>query len=509
MMWYVGLATFFFIYSSQPSSASDLYLVGIGIADITGAAADINMMGYANPSQVAGGIYTRQWARAYIIGDLHNATNRFVFVNLDACYAAQGVTLGVLSRLKEIYGDLYTQANVALSGIHTHSGSGGYLQYVLYDITSRGFVQQNYNALVNGITTAITRAHSNLAPGRLEVAVKELLEASVNRSPTAYEANPLEERLLYKHNVDKNFTLLKILSSDGRPRGAVSWFAVHGTSINNTNQLLAGDNKGVASQFMEKWARKALPLDGSSKFVGAFAQSNVGDVSPNILGAFCIDTGLPCDRNTSTCGGVSEKCIGRGPAYQVDDYGITSNSIIASRQADMAKSLWVDPAAARPLSGAVDFRHSYMDMRSYKVEKSEVTREGVTCPPAMGYSFAAGTTDGPGAFDFKQGTTTGNPFWNIVRDLIRAPDNETIACHAPKPILLDTGHLNFPYPWQPSIVEVQVLKVGQLLILAVPGELTTMAGRRLRSAVYNRASPRGLFPRAAVKVLNMADAELP
>ena len=26
-----------------------------------------------------------------------------------------------------------------------------------------------------------------------------------------------------------------------------------------------------------------------------------------------------------------------------------------------------------------------------------------TCPPALGFSFAAGTTDGPGSFDFTQG----------------------------------------------------------------------------------------------------------
>ena len=26
-----------------------------------------------------------------------------------------------------------------------------------------------------------------------------------------------------------------------------------------------------------------------------------------------------------------------------------------------------------------------------------------TCPPALGFSFAAGTTDGPGALDFVQG----------------------------------------------------------------------------------------------------------
>lgn len=36
---------------------------------------------------------------------------------------------------------------------------------------------------------------------------------------------------------------------------------------------------------------------------------------------------------------------------------------------------------------------------------------------------------------------------------------------------------------QPSIVEIQILRAGQLVILCVPGEFTTMAGRRLREAV--------------------------
>ena len=43
--------------------------------------------------------------------------------------------------------------------------------------------------------------------------------------------------------------------------------------------------------------------------------------------------------------------------------------------------------------------------------------------------------------------------------------------------------MHFPYEWVPYVVEVQVLRVGQLVILCVPGELTTMAGRRLRRAV--------------------------
>lgn len=40
---------------------------------------------------------------------------------------------------------------MAISGIHTHSGPGGYLQFVLYDITSLGFVKQSYDALLYGI----------------------------------------------------------------------------------------------------------------------------------------------------------------------------------------------------------------------------------------------------------------------------------------------------------------------------------------------------------------------
>ena len=40
---------------------------------------------------------------------------------------------------------------MALSGIHTHSGPGGYLQYVLYIITSLGFVRESFDVLVAGI----------------------------------------------------------------------------------------------------------------------------------------------------------------------------------------------------------------------------------------------------------------------------------------------------------------------------------------------------------------------
>lgn len=108
------------------------------------------------------------------------------------------------------------------------------------------------------------------------------------------------------------------------------------------------------------------------------------------------------------------------------------------------------------------------------------------CLAAMGYSFAAGTTDGPGLFSFKQGTKTTNPLWNAVTDLLARPSPEQIACQAPKPILLATGEMNFPLEWQPAIVSTQLARLGDLAIACVPGEFTTMSGRRLRRAVSGK-----------------------
>jgi neutral ceramidase len=114
-----------------------------------------------------------------------------------------------------------------------------------------------------------------------------------------------------------------------------------------------------------------------------------------------------------------------------------------------------------------------------------------TCPAALGESFAAGTTDGPGAFDFTQAdndTQAQNPFWAVVSDVIKAPSPEQVACQAPKPILLDVGELSEPYAWSPNIVDIQSFRVGQLIMIISPSEATTMTGRRWKNAVAAAAT---------------------
>ena len=67
-----------------------------------------------------------------------------------------------------------------------------------------------------------------------------------------------------------------------------------------------------------------------------------------------------------------------------------STKIIGERQFEKAKRLF-DTATIK-VEGPIGFIHQYVDMSQVALQTSNGTV--TTCKPAMGYSFAAGTTDG-------------------------------------------------------------------------------------------------------------------
>lgn len=56
----------------------------------------------------------------------------------------------------------------------------------------------------------------------------------------------------YEYDVDKTLTQLQFIGADDKPLGVINWFAVHPTSMNNTNHLVSSDNVGYASILFEK-----------------------------------------------------------------------------------------------------------------------------------------------------------------------------------------------------------------------------------------------------------------
>lgn len=106
------------------------------------------------------------------------------------------------------------------------------------------------------------------------VCVGDVGNAGINRSPSAYEMNPEEERARYPTNVDTLMTLLKFVDgASGKSIGGFSWYATHGTSISKDNKLISGDNKGAAARFFEDWFASSTTQSPSHSFSTNYSSS--------------------------------------------------------------------------------------------------------------------------------------------------------------------------------------------------------------------------------------------
>lgn len=79
---------------------------------------------------------------------------------------------------------------------------------------------------------------------------------------------------------------------------------------------------------------------------------------------------------------------------------ILSTKIIGERQFKSAVELF--QSASEEVKGKIEYFHVYLNFTDIEVEL-ESNKVVKTCPAALGPGFAAGTTDGPGAFGFQQG----------------------------------------------------------------------------------------------------------
>jgi len=304
--------------------------------------------------------------------------------------------------------------------------------------------------------------------------------------------------------------LIKIVDASGNPMGALNWFAVHGTSMRVASTLISGDNKGYAAYLFER-ALNGMHQAGKGPFVAGFALGPAGDISPNINGSFCSDTGASCDNAQSVCYDHlgkphNSKCLARGPGRDMFE----STKIIGERQFRAAKHIF--DSASKPLGTGIDYYTRFEDMSRFPVNFTFLRRylgnlpnisTAHTCSPAMGTAFAAGTTDGPSDIDdfLQHGTPQNNFLVGLGDGLAHAPP-DVVECHKPKDILLFTGGLHRPYAFVPTRMGFQLLRVGQLVIAGVPGEFTTMAGRRTREALKKVLVQEGLLNSDGVVVLN-------
>ena len=70
----------------------------------------------------------------------------------------------------------------------------------------------------------------------------------------------------YTYNTDKDMVQLKFVSTGGQPLGVINWYAVHCTSMNNTNSYISSDNKGYAGLLFEGAVNGPEIMPGEVRF---------------------------------------------------------------------------------------------------------------------------------------------------------------------------------------------------------------------------------------------------
>lgn len=458
------------------------YQIGLGKQDLTCFIPGIGMMGYGQHHNTVKEIATPLWVRALF---LKNSDQKFIFVHLEQAFVTLAIKEEVLKRLQISHSDWqFTDDNLAITAQHTHSAPGGYSHYPFYNFTIPGFQTKVFDTIVTAIINAILEASKKFHEVDLswgKTTIEPSKEVAFNRSIEAHALNPeaihstLEEKNLA---VDRTMDGLFFKNKEGKTLAFLNWFGVHCTSISSFNSRIHHDNKGVAAALFEKNHPETMAF---------FLQASAGDVSPNFF----------WDKKTRLMRGKFSD------QYESAAY----NGEIQFRESEK-----IEPTSF--LSGGIESHQIFLDMAQ------EVA------PPAHGVAFFQGTLEGPGI-----PSPLGAILKNISRlvkkhHLLRHPElhQKFYEAHAGKDIILDNrsgAFLGVPLsawkklppipeptveafrktaqnnaletlPWVPSILPFQFLRMGEVLIAFVPGEISVMAGRRLKNHLLDELKLLGI-----------------
>jgi neutral ceramidase len=436
----------------------------------------LGMLGFGQAHNVVREIGTPLYSRAAAFQDEQQTT--FIFINVELAFATiavkEAVTEGLQKKLPELK---LTLANIMLTSQHTHSAPGGYSHYPFYNFTVPGFQIDLFNNIVNACIEAAVEAVSNLKPSKLAIGTYEIpheKDVAFNRSMSAYRRNPEFQKNTQVDSagaVNRTMTGLNVYDPEGNLKAHINWFGVHATSISSYNTRIHHDNKGIAASLYEK--RKNI--------FAIFAQEAAGDVSPNY---------------------IWDKKIHRMRGRTTDQYD--NAAFNGEIQADSAEKI----AATGIIDGKIDCAHAYFDL-SLKAASA-----------AHGLGFFLGTLEGPGlphavAPLLKVFATASKH----IRLLLNKEKHEAFfKAQGKKHVLLDHRYgniLGFPYsfvkrlpvgeneatgtmfphmksgaaetfPWVPEILPFQIVQLGNLCIVGVPGEITTVAAERLYDTLRSK-----------------------
>lgn len=489
-----------------------MYQAGVGKAKITGLKKGVGMMGYGMAFNYVKRKETDLFARAFVIKD--TAGKKIVFVNAEIAFITISIKRGVINCLQKDYPEYgHTLENVLLSAQHTHSGPGGYSHYGFYNFSIPGFVPEVYQEIVEGIVDAIVQAENSLTPARINInkgSFAPEIEVAFNRSMSSYNRNP--DVIKYHENeshlaINREMTLVRIDTEQGDPLGMINWFGVHCTSVHNDNNSICFDNKGYASQFFEEDLAKDNP-----DFIAAFAQNPAGDITPNYI----------WDKKKKWTRGKFE-----------NDFESAAHN--GRLQYQKAKEIYQNTENQQIVSGPIDYGLMYANFANVLAdpEFTNSHSDAKTAPACHGVAFLKGTVEGPGMGSVEAVFATFLSKVVKTAELIKSKFQarherqrilDKYKAQGRKHIIIETGErrmlgtgrldrilipswadptirtLKLHYkngalghkPWTPQTLPLHMVIIGHLALVGIPGEITVVAGKRLKDTILDILKQRGV-----------------
>lgn len=458
------------LFCSLNKLSAHVFQVGVGKSQIQVPLRGNRMMGYSEASQISSGMIDSLFSRSFFAKD--EKGNSLWFTVIDTLSVSENLKLKALEILKKepnFSKGQISKKNWMIMATHTHSAPGGYDPFDMYNYAAGGFSEDIESAIINSIVESIKTALHSSDFGHLTISQGRLSGITYNRSLGPYLKN--KDFLDYEHKTEDQISQLNFFGPDGLI-GILNFYAVHGTSLRNKNKLISGDNKGYAAWLVEE----------SKEIIAGFANSNAGDASPNI------------------------KSIRHKDSFARMKY-------IGEKQALKSIEMVSDNFFQIKVNSLKSFYKEEV-MEDYRVSKN-YTQSGYNetiCSPAIGISTLAGTEDGRG-LPFKLGVREGMSHSHkrffpsawltslflplelkgykkkmtrpILTLIAKRPKelNDVDNCHGEKIVI---GELKSVHGYgAPNLIPFQVFQLDDHFILGLPGEYTTMAGRRLRRSIKN------------------------
>jgi neutral ceramidase len=435
--------------------ASGEFRVGAAKVDIT-PMPGYPMGGYAVAGHISRGVWMRLQARVVCFEDAYGESLAMVSADLWA------VPAGFADRVAELVARKHgvlrlAREQIVVAATHTHNGPGNFTSSYLYNEMASpktGFDRKLFEFLAHRIAGAIAEAWEKRQPAVLRYGETVVFGVSRNRSLDAFQTNGTDALELIESNrgypirattfriggddayraVDPTLRVIRAETTT-EPRqllAIAAFFAVHPTVMDTTTEVYNSDIFGIATSQVERSLAAASPHSPSP--VVAIFNGAEGDVAANWRRR---DRPEAIALGTMLADGIQRVLHAPGE----DITGRIAGNFGQSQLSDLAT----------PLSGA-----------------------STLCGAEGDWTFLhdAGFHEGMTQQDPKKQVEGQGVKRNPAEDDIQSPYLRDLAMYAIRLILKP-----------PRAVPIGVYRIGPVVMGTLPGEFTTVLGRRIGGAI--------------------------